>query len=484
MATVPTVTRHPDYDKMLPEVTKVRDAVMGAFFVKRKGMIYLPHPSEVDQTSEAALQRYIAYVKGAEFDEVAGITMRNMIGRAELNRSTFDFPERIQYLTENADNDGTPLVGQIESVFAEVLQMKFCVLVAEYVNAPETGERLTPADVKARGLRAAIKLYNRESVIDWAFTRINGVMQLSYLKLMEKKQRLDIFSGSRVDYEEYLHMALDDNGDYFWWRSTLDSGNQPINTAYVYPKVGGSNIKWLPVQISSDIALQPGKLPLELGFLSPIVDKVMHRYIKSAAYSEAMDSIPPTVNTSGWTSQSFELFSQMNQRDYVVVGKGTNNLPEGVTMDVISPDAKLEHFVKFKEQNATEIRALGGEFAGDETAGKSDTQSRAESADKAAKMLSIVNNVERCYRRLALYCGMFEGIYQQSDIESNIDDIVISLNKEFSQAQPSVEMGKFIVNELKLSGLVPDSELIKMLQKSGFVDDAEMLINMQDGGEV
>ena len=56
MATVPNTTRHPDYDKMLPEVTKVRDAVQGAFFVKRKGFLYLPHPSDVDQTSKAAFR--------------------------------------------------------------------------------------------------------------------------------------------------------------------------------------------------------------------------------------------------------------------------------------------------------------------------------------------------------------------------------------------------------------------------------------------
>lgn len=481
MATVPNTTRHPDYDKMLPEVTKVRDAVQGAFFVKRKGFLYLPHPSDVDQTSKAALARYDSYRLGAEFDEVPGITMRNMIGRAELQKSNIELPTEIDYLKENVDNDGTPMLSQIEQVLAELLQMKFCVLLAEYVNAPNSA--VTPEERESMGVRSASKLYVRESIIDWDFRRINGVMQLSYMKLHEKRMRLDVTTGTRTEFDEYLNLALDEAGLYYWWRNTLDATGRPMETERVYPTIENKPLRWIPLEIVQDIDSLAGKLPLELGFLSPIVDKVLHRYRVSAKYAEAIDSIPPTVNTSGWTSQAWELYQQMNGRDYVVVGKGTNSLPEGVTMDVISPSAQLEHFVTYKEQNASEIRALGGEFSGDETAGKSNTQSGNESADKAAKALGMINNIERAYKRIALYCGMYEGIYKQSDIESNMDDIQISLNKEFAKGGPNVPLGQFIVNDLKMSGLTTDLQLVKMLHKAGFGDDAQELIDAMDGGE-
>jgi len=479
MATTTTV--HPDYSLMQPEISKIRAAVKGSFFVKREGYTYLPHPSDVDQVSTSAVARYVDYKNAAEFDEVPGYTMRSMIGRAALWQSSVVMPQGLEMLKENIDGDGLSLLGQAENVFANILQVKWHILVAEYINSPAAGERLTPVQAASRNIRPAIKSYPRDSVLDWDFRTINGINQLSYLKLMEHKYSLDYATGARQEFDEYLIMFIDDSGNYNWRKERSDGAigdNMPVT-------VGGRPLKWLPVEIVADIEPESGCMPQELGFLSPIVDKVLARYVDSARYAESRKMILPTINTSGWQGNDWEDYQKMNGRDYVATGgTSVNNLPNNVSMEILSPDAKLDHFVKYREINAADIRALGGEFAGDETAGKSDTQSTNESVDKAAKMLSIVNNIEAAYKRLIAYCGMFAGLYSQDNIEQAAGEVEISLNREFAKTRASVEVARFIANDLALSGLFGAETRLKMLKQAGYADESDIqaALDMLDGG--
>lgn len=482
-------TTHPDYLIMLPALRRVRDAVKGSFFVKRKGVQYLPHPSEIDQTSDSALARYRTYLAGAEFDEVPGQTMRSMLGMMKLQAATIDLPPKISYLKQNADNDGVSLMGQVEQVISHVLQVKWHLLVAEYVNASQPGERLSEDEAARRKMRSAIKSYTRESVVDWDFGRINSVMQLRYLKLHERLYRLDISTGSRKEFDEFLIMALDDNGDYYYYKETLSTDGKPIKTDPTYPTVNnGEKLRWLPVQIVSDIEPTAGQMPMELGFLSPIVEKSFARYIDSASYAEGRRDLLPTMTSSGWTNMAWELFPQMNfGRDYLITGKGVNNLPEGVTMDVVSPDSKLEHFVTYRENNSEDIRALGGEFPGDDQAAGSNisaAQAHNQRNDKVSRMITIINNAESCYRRLALYCGMFEGVYSQDNIEDHIDETGIQFNREFAKDPANVEAGRFIATELRMTGLYSDEHIAKLLVSRGWSEETvETMMAQIDGGE-
>ena len=312
-------------------------------------------------------------------------------------------------------------------------------------------------------------------------------MQLRYLKLHEKLYKLDIASGSRREYDEYLILALDDNGEYYYVKETLSSEGNPIRTEPVYPTVNnGERLRWLPVQVVSDIEPTAGEMPIEMGFLSPVVEKAMARYVDSAWYADGRRGILPTLSTSGWDKMKWELYQEINQRDYIITGKGINNLPEGVTMDITSPSAKLEHFVTYRLDNAADIRALGGEFSGDQDASnQSAAQANNERSDKVSRMVTIVNNLENCYRRLALYCGMFEGLYSQDEIEDNLDDIGITFNREFAKDPANIEAGRFIATELRMTGLYTDEHIIKLLISRGWSEEtAETMMAQIDGGDM
>lgn len=469
------------YTAMLPAIQAVRDSVLGETFVKAKGYTYLPHPSSVDQNSAAAIQRYDEYKAGAEFDGIAGQTLASWLGRMKFADSDFEFDSKLQYLIENADNDGTTLTGQIEQVAANIMQFGFHILVAEYLNASGT---TTVAAARQSNIRAAIKSYSRDSLVDWSFRRINGIMQLCYLKFYEFRSELDPNTGTRKDVTEYFVMALDEEGSYYWQKFDNDSLTQS-EASRNYVTVQGKPLKWLPVEIVAAVEPETGKLPLALGLLAPIAFACLDRYRVSADYKETIKNICPTSYTAGWTEQGWEQFEKMNQgRDYIAFGaRAMNNLPMGVTMDTLNPSITLEGFERYFEANKQKIIALGGVWPdANGSAAKTATQSENESSEVTSRLVSIANNIEAAYRRIVIYCGVLEGLYPQDSIEQQLDAVMISLPKEFARSKMTPQEQKEVRDNL-LAGMYSRTEAVRLLVRGGVtVSDVETLLAEQEEG--
>jgi len=487
MTTTTSIINNQDYTDMQGAIKALRAAVLGSHFVKAMGYELLPHPSSVDKTSDTAIQRYYEYLCGAEFDEIAGQTLKSWLGRMKFNETDFtEFPDRISYLVENSDNDGTSLTGLIEQTASNVMQVGWHVLVAEYLNAPVAGENLSQSAAKARNIRAAIKSYNRESVIDWDFKRINGVLQLSYLKMVECRNELNVKSGAREDVTEYLVLALDDDGAYYWQKFDNDNLTQesaPMN----YVTVGGKALKWLPVHIVSDSELQPGKMPKQLGMISPIATACLDRYRVSADYKETIKNICPTSYTAGWTDQGWDQFQTMNQgRDYIAFGaRAMNNLPMGVTMDTLNPSITLEGFERYFDANKSKIMAYGGVWPSENgQSTKTATQSENESSEVTSRLVTLADNLENAFRRMCLYCLMFEGAISQDNIEDNLDMIEINLPSDFARSKLTSQEQKETRDNM-LSGIYGRAEAVRILVRGGVtVSDVDTILAEDDGGSL
>jgi len=467
MTTATSVTTHPDYAIIQPALKSVRDCVLGGFFVKREMYTYLPHPSQADQTSEAAKVRYSEYLAGAEFDEITQQTLKSFLGRMKLTDAEFDFPERLNYLIQNADGDGVSLPGLIEQTASNVMQVGWHLLVAEYMNAPQAGEAVTQAQAQARGIRAAIKTYNRESVLDWDFRRINGVMQLSYLKMMEKRTELNAGTGARQDVTEYFVMALDENGEYYWQKFDGEVVTQ-LGAERNYVKVNGRALTWLPVEIVADIEPPAGALPKSLGLLSPIATACLERYRVSADYKETIKNICPTSFATGWTEYAWEQFQIFNGRDYIAFGaRAMNNLPKDVEIGTLNPSITLEGFERYFESNKQKIIGLGGVWpSGEGQSTKTATQSENEASEVTSRLVTLADNLESSFRRVVAYCGMFEGLWPQDAIEQQLDNIMIELPSEFARSKISTEERKVALMEYQ-SGAYGINEYARILVRGG-----------------
>lgn len=464
------------YDIWAQSVQAVRDSVDGETIVKAKGLTYLNHPDMIDQTSTQAQNRYIAYKHGAEFEEYTSSTERTMIGRMTSGEHDIELPDGISYLGQNSDGDGLPLSSMVELLYKNQLEVKFHILLSEMQSlAGLDTETLSQADLKALNPIATIKSYTRESLIDWEFSRINGVMQFSYMVLRESKfERND--SSTRTEIKTYLVLGLDDIGYYQQKYVEGGKGNYEAEGEKHYPLVGGSPLAWVPVQIACDESFPAGKLPSGLGFLGPISECAYDRYQMSADYKESLRHMQPTTFTSGWKAQDKELFSELNGRDYIAFGVGmANNLPEGVTVDVVGLGVQAEPYERYFEANERRARSLGAVFPSD-TQNKSATESSIDDANATAAMVSIVSNTETALLRSCSYCAMFMGLWAPDAVEDNLDKIQINLFNDFGKKKLN-PLEQQAVRDNVLAGMYSKDEGLRILVAGGAtVSDSETIV--------
>lgn len=470
--------QHEDYTRMQRWVKLVRDCIAGEPEVKRNRKTYLKHPNAFDETSPQQAARYEAYLDGAEFDDYPKNTLASMLGQMTAGELVADLPDKIAYLSENADGDGMPLSGLVELVYSNVLQVKTHILVAEYQGLGDVDiDKVSIADLKEANPRASIKQYTRESLIDWDFTRPNGVMQLSLLVLVEEGHKRDE-NLNKSGMRSYLVLALDENGEYYQ-RKYIESENAAVpDGERHYPLVGGQRLKWIPAEIVVDEETPAGMMPTGLGHLYPVCAASLYSYRISADYKEALRHMQPTTFTSGWKEGDWELFKTLNSRDYIAFGAGvSNNLPEGVEIKIEGMGVAAEPFERYFDRSIKKSRALGARIPGESRANQTATEIRSDDRNTNAVMVSIVKNTEAALRRIISYCAMYEGLWGADQVETSLDQISISLPIEFGKANMSPEEINAVLSAYT-GGLMSKQEAVRKLVAGGFyVSDAETVLD-------
>ena len=220
-------THHPEYDLTIDEVKTVRDAIEGSNAIKNgpRFKIYLPNPTDAEilsgQDQKDSNRRYEAYKNRAEYDGFPGRTEAGYCGA--LKSAPPDFaviPPEIDYLLTNSDGDNLTLSESIEITQANLLEVKFHGLLVDFngltqVDINDESPQLTNLQAAQQGLAAYIKHYPRESIVDWDYGVVNNQNQLTFAKLMEKTSEIDRETLQRVEVENQLILALDENGEYY-----------------------------------------------------------------------------------------------------------------------------------------------------------------------------------------------------------------------------------------------------------------------------
>lgn len=481
-----TFTQNQEYADMYPLVVQIRDIIKGQPFVKAKRELYLPHPSSVDEKSAEQRERYRHYLAGAEFDDFTSVTQRVMLGRMKLNDMMFEPDDSVSYLVEDVDKDGLSMQGLAESCVNNVLAVKWHLLLTDYQGMSDLGlVDKSVADIKRENPRSTIKQYARENVIDWDFERINGAMQLTYLLLMETGFDLNQDTGQRENVYSYLKLGIDEVGYYQQKTSSTVKTETPTGFGEKnYVSVNKSNLQFIPAVICCDEEIPSGKMPMELGYLSSLGDLAMYRYRVSAKYKEAMDALVPTVHVMGVNDNDWGVFKEVNKRDYMASGAFSPNIwpnPE-TKIQIIESSASLQQFVDFFNDNKEKVKALGGVFTSEATVQRTATEIIAESETSNAILMPIADNVESSLKWCVGYCAMFEGAVNPDNVASYVQDVDLSIPKEFGMTRLSVEEAKALL-DYHLAGVLGKEELLKQLVAGGWSESSvEDLIAQLDEG--
>lgn len=453
-------------------VKLMRDCVTGepALKAPQNQQIYLPSPACADADKEETIAQYKRYIIGAEYDNVPSTTLDALQGALNHQPNNYDdIAPEMRYLIEDADGDGLSLDEHVKIAQSELLQMKFCGLLAEYSDLASLGvgdEQLTVAQVQELGLRSSVKLYPRESILNWDFKRINGVKQLAWIILCESETEQDIDSFTSQEVKSYLLLALDEDGKYYQRRYVESQLNGSGWSEPFYPEHAGGMFDFIPFEFAMQGNYPKGVIPDALGYLFPIATKSLQRYRLSADYDEVcrFTGIPITT-TSGWTEHTYETFKNINGRDSLLAVPGAHwALPEGVTADIIQTDVKKDSYESRLDRNAREIQALGGSFDMQESGEEMTATAKViNAAEKLSVLSSLQSGLERSYQRVISYCAMFEGVNAES---------LITLNREFMSVKLTPQDRRAITDELN-AGQYDEETARKLLEKGGVLDAGE-----------
>lgn len=467
------LTPHKQYSETIDEVIKVRDCVEGSARIKSKGTTYLKHPGIENMALASESAYYQVYKDAAEFPGYTGQTLTAMLGKINCSSAEVEIPPELDYLMNDCDGDGLPLIGMMEYTAKNIIEAAFHVLVAELSGTEDLDtENISLAQARQLNLRASIKQYCRESLIDWEFSKYNGRNQLTLMIFKETVTARDPVTYAVSEQIYYLVLGLDDTGYYQQKFYEKEINSQKIlieDTPRIYPRVSGQVLRWIPVKIVADSELPVGSLPRRAGYISPIADLALYRYITSADYKENMRNGTPTLFTKGWTDGDDELFEKINNgRKQIVTGSRVcNNLPNQVDVDVKGVAMDDTAYMNFFKNNSKEARALGAVFADSDESFNTATEAALDDGNTSAVLENISSSLESCFERVILYCGMFNGLWDQDAIEENLDNVKVTLPRDFSAEQMTPDEARAVFEAYK-SGLMSKETAITKLIQGGF----------------
>jgi hypothetical protein len=465
------ITPNQQYTLMLPEITKNRDSVEGAHRIKSKRSVYLIQPGNLIPATDSDKERYTLYLNGAEFHEFPGETLSALLGKLAFTDTEVELPTDLEYLINNSDGDGMSLAGLMEYAASNIMQAKYHILLAELPGTANIDtNNLSRAQASQLNLKACIRQYTRENLIDWQFDTYDGVKQLTLLIFRETEKVRGEDLGL-TDKTTYLVCGLDDVG--YYQQRWVESGNQNTvmiaDTDKLYPEISGAKLRWIPVEIVSDEELPSGSLPRSGGYLSSICNAALHRYQTSADYKEALRNGVPTLFTKKWRDGDAALFKEINGgRENVVTGTGVvNNLPNEVEVMVEGVALNDSPFINYFDANAKMARALGAKFSDTEVIAATATEANINAGNNNAMLDKLCDSLESAFSRAIIYCGMFNGLWGADQIEENLDSVVITMARDFSSVKMTPQEA-LAIRDLYQSKLMSLETAVTKLVQGGF----------------
>lgn len=440
---IDAIYQHPQYDKDELNLELVRDCIEGEAKIKDEGRKYLPHPSTIDKDSPFAKERYKEFLYGAEFDDFPNLTRLTMLGKIPISRVEPEIPAQMDYLISDADGDGTSFTESMAKAADNVLQFKWHVLVADFEGLSDIPiQSVSMDDFENAGLRANIKQYSRNNVINWNHRMVNGVKQLSFIMLREVGTLFDQENFQHEPVDSYLILALDEEGNYYQQKIVAvgeDGGYEKGERSYV--TIGDEPVKFLPVEIVCDEPIKDDQMPQGMGYLYPICTTALYRYRVSALYKETMRYLAPTIFTKGWTQVDKQLFKDVNgNRQGILMGGGVvNNLPNNVDWGVVSADTDLGGYERYFEANEDKVRALGGVFSSKDNPNATATEAEIDAHNQNAILNNICDSLESSYRRCVGYCAVLQGLVSQDEIMGFVEAITLEIGRDFATPKLTVE---------------------------------------------
>ena len=448
---MPVDTPKKEYDDCLHKWQLVRDCDKGATAVKAKGTKYLPMPNPDDTSSENEA-RYKDYKKRANFVNFVASTKEGMTGLVFRKETKIELDSSIDYMVENIDGNGLSADQMIKDVTGDTMLTGRYGLLTEYPPAPPG---LTKAQVDQMYLRANIKPYPAESILNWRTAQIGGITKLSMVVLVEptEKQTADEFVNDVVDYYRvlllkdgvYVQNLYDDELNLL-----ADDGE---NTDIIPTKSDGSKWNAIPFQF---VGSENNDATIDKAPLYDIAEINIGHYRNSADYEESSFMVgQPTPVFSGLTQS----WVDTNMKDGVGLGsRGGVLLPEGGNGQLLQAESN-QMPEKGMERKEKQMIMIGARLIQDSTGAETAEAARIRFGGQNSKIGSLIKNVENAFTQCFMWANEFMGGTVEPELE---------INKELYDATLDPQL---IIAGIQLldRGVIAKPDLQDKLRAGGFI---------------
>lgn len=445
---------NPEYDVAIKSWQLVEDATAGQFRIKAKGEKYLPMPNPEDTTSENQ-KRYDQYLLRSVYYNVCFKTLSAMVGVAFRKKPAMDLPVSIQYIESNADGAGLSLDQQAQWALSEVIKKGRTGLLVDY---PPMAADTSMADVN-NGIRATIKAYTAESILDWNEEETLTGWRLNYVKIQECKSVIDIETGARDIVKSYLILRLTD-GVYSFQRTedeTMNTGER------IEPRqANGSTFDFIPFIFAGSENNNPD---IDQALLYDLAAINIAHYRNSADNEEASFitgqptlAITSSLNSSEWQEQNPNGVVIGSRRGHFLGEKGSMALVQA------QPNNLPRELMKDKE---AQMISLGAQLV---SPNKQETAftTGVNLATNTSALSLAVGNVSNAYQQALQWASLFMTSNDQSEI-------VYAINSDFFPAQVDAATITAWVAGIQ-GGVLPQTAFNDLLREAGLtsLDDGEI----------
>ena len=414
---MPIETENPEYTECLPKWTLVRKCVAGAQAVRREGTVFLPDPDPYVLDKDV---RYNPYRKRAQFLNVTARTRNAMVGMAFRRPPEYDLTG-IEYIEENANGSGTNLEQLAKVVVGDLLEVGRIGLLSDY---PSAEKGMSKEQISRLGLKATIKLYTAENIINWKTTVINGETVLSLVNLMETYElKHDEFSQETE--KQYRVLKLVD-GIY-----TQEVYRDDILVDSFQPRANGLRLNYIPIVIAGTYSNDPA---VDDAALYDIAEINIGHYRNSADYEEGvfLHGQPMLhIDTGNTSAAEFEALNPNGievgaRRGIATTGGGSASL-----LQAASNGAAYEA-MKMKEEQMVSIGARMIESGGQaETA----EAARIKHAGDNSVLTNIVQNASDAIELSLSWVANYMGLTVEPEYKINDDFYDKTINPQMLMAK-------------------------------------------------
>jgi len=407
---MPISSVHAEYSANTERWRRNRAACAGQDEVKQETTLFLPDDSANDVSAEAR-NRYARYLMRAVWLPVSSYTKEGLLGMVFRAPPKTDLPSQLEYMLENADGSGLSLEQCAKIYTGEAIEVGRCGILAEY---PQSEPNLSAEEVAKRNLQARLTTYRAESIDNWKFELIGGILKLTMVKLCE----LTEIEKDEFLYENQTRYRVLRLRDGVYTQAVYDDSGDVITEEFAPTDFSGSTFDHIPFHF---IGSETNRPDVDKAVISGIVD------LNTAHFQVTADHAKNLHIHSGGTlvissSMSNDQWKEANPNGITVGADQGIFLGDSGTADLLQLEASSASDTRLKALEA-QMLAVGAHLITERGDNETAEAARIDASSKASALLTAADNVSEAVEAALEDAARFMG----GDPEA----VEFELNREF-----------------------------------------------------